>query len=883
MTPQFDKAGGVPGDNASHLLPTAGAMCVIFLFYSFVAAALLFLAVWIALELIAGFVGGRLRWAFRARQALRAHFTLARVLLKSLRLRKTAEACVPLAPQDAPGLFSMLESLCLQMGIHFPPEVFLEMDAAAWVRLKGSRRGAARVLGLGLDLLAGTTESELEAVIAHELSHAKLTQHLVRTWLSRGLERATQLSRGLSNLIGRCRGKADFSRLARVFLRISEGLAEAAAHRIAAYSRREEFAADRSAAELVGPENMRSALLKVQALSRVAAGLAWRERIAQLQAQTFSQWLVNELSVVKPLPLEEVGAQEPDRFSTHPPLRDRLNALSSLRETPPAMDKQPAIRLLIEPDNAAQQLIAKIAANAIQQEEKDSRKLRQWAQEMRAASDKTSLQKAGAGLVVAAEIAGATTWIFGAGLAALAAILAMVVVGIILYRMGRRREGFVLPLPDFGLLRETWETGRTDPETETKELEAAIRDRVGAASGRRAEMALVARMFELLAECDYVRAHVAAKMLLDRNPQSLPGLLASAISSAWLGYGDEMTRALASIQKTAGLNGRSVCWGVAWTYLLRGNWARAEALLERVLDVDVSNPTLLNLRALCQLRRGKLQSAIIGARRACEPRPVNREHAKFLIDLLLEGGYMHEAQARLLPLDREIPRDHDLMLAAVRLDLSSRNFAGADRWTDALTQSSPPAHMIVQLAAHYELSRQTDRAERLYREALALAYYPDACLGLARVEAGRGHTGPGAATSAGGAEFSPAPWPARHAAAGTVAARLDTTGPFGTNDSISAGLDCYARQRRPARPAGWQLLYCLRSKPEAGGTILFRTYCGRGRRRDAGGVDGHNLETGAAGASTIRPGTAGDAAAGGRRGHIAFPWISTARIMAIAP
>ncbi len=143
----------------------------------------------------------------------------------------------------------------------------------------------------------------------------------------------------------------------------------------------------------------------------------------------------------------------------------------------------------------------------------------------------------------------------------------------------------------------------------------------------------------------------------------------------------------------------------------------------------------LNFRALCQLRRGKLQSAIISARRACAPRPRNREHAKFLVDLLLEGGYLGEARTRLLPLDKEIACDHELMLAAIRLDLSSRDFEGADRWAEILLRSSPPAFMIVQLAAFYELSRRIDRAARFYREALSRAFYPDACLGLARVEA----------------------------------------------------------------------------------------------------------------------------------------------------
>jgi Zn-dependent protease with chaperone function len=656
--------------------------------------------------------------------------------VRSWHLRKVDETCTPLAPEEAPALFSMLESLCFLRRIDFPPQVFVELEAGAWVRLHGYRRGAGKIaLGLGFDLLAGTTQSELEAVIAHELSHAKLTQRAVRNWLAHGLERAVQLSRGLSKLGAPRRAKARSSRLARVFLRVSDFLAEAAAQRIAAYSRQEEFEADRGAAEISGTETLRGALLKVEALGRFAARLPWRERVAQLQAQTFTPWLVKELALVKPLPLPELEAQVPDRFSTHPSLWDRLNALPAGQPSLAEADGCPSIDLLAEPESVAERMIASILESSFDREERDSRKLRQWAREMRAATDCSALQKTGAGLVVAAEIAGAAAWIIGARLEVVAPIFGAAILGILFYWLGQFHEKFAFPVPDFGLLKETWNTERAVTEEEIKKLEGALRARASGKTGAKAERFFAAKAFEALSENDYVKASVAARLLLARNPQSLQGLLVSAVSSAWLGEGEEMARALAAIQKNVGLKGPSICWAVAWTSMLRGQWARAEALLEQVIDKNPAEPTLLNFHALCQLRRGKIQSAIISARRACAPRPRNREHAKFLVDLLLEGGYMREAQTRLLPLDKEIPYDLDLMLAAIRLDLSLRDFEGADRWAEALLRNSPPPHMIVQLGAFYEVSRQFEQAARFYREALARAFYPDACLGLGRLEA----------------------------------------------------------------------------------------------------------------------------------------------------
>jgi Zn-dependent protease with chaperone function len=410
-TPPSGNVVDVPGGGPAKWPTTFGAAAVIFVFYAMMVAGVILLAVWMVLEWVAGFLGGRFRWAFQARQSFREHWALAGVLMRSWRLSKAGETCVPLSPEESPELFAMLESLCLLRSIPFPPQVFVEMGADAWVRLRGYRRGAGKVaLGLGFDLLAGTTRSELEAVIAHELSHATLTPRAVRNWLAHGLERAVQLSRGLSKLGAPHRANARSSRLLRVFLSTADFLAEAAAQRIAAYSRQEELAADRGAAEIAGAETLRGALLKVAALGRFAVRLPWRERLAQLQAQTFTPWLVKELIQVKPLALAELEAQAPDRFSTHPSLRDRLKALPARQASLAEADTRPSINLLAEPESVAERLIARVLQCSFEQEERDSRKLRRWGREMRGATRWSALQKTGAALVAAAEIAGAAAW-----------------------------------------------------------------------------------------------------------------------------------------------------------------------------------------------------------------------------------------------------------------------------------------------------------------------------------------------------------------------------------------------------------------------------------------------------------------------------------------
>ncbi len=63
------------------------------------------------------------------------------------------------------------------------------MNAIAWVKLKGYRKGSGKTtLGIGYDLLAGLPEAEVEAVLAHEMVHARLVQ---RGFILRSLGCAT--------------------------------------------------------------------------------------------------------------------------------------------------------------------------------------------------------------------------------------------------------------------------------------------------------------------------------------------------------------------------------------------------------------------------------------------------------------------------------------------------------------------------------------------------------------------------------------------------------------------------------------------------------------------------------------------------------------------
>src|SRR5207247_735490 len=134
--------------------------------------------------------------------------------------------------------------------------------------------------------------------------------------------------------------------LAQAAQRGTDWLTRLAARQVAAYSRQDEFLADLGAAELCGSGPIRSALSKLEELSRISARLPWNERISQLQSDAgFSRWLVSEFSSAKAAPSLEASEHVFDRYATHPSLCDRLNALPP-PGLPSLVSSAPAIGLL---------------------------------------------------------------------------------------------------------------------------------------------------------------------------------------------------------------------------------------------------------------------------------------------------------------------------------------------------------------------------------------------------------------------------------------------------------------------------------------------------------------------------------------------------------
>jgi len=669
---------------------------------------------------------------------INSHGALLAVFFRSVWLKKGAEFRIKLQPQDAPALFDVLKTLCQMAQVEMPHEVLVDMTVNAFVSLKGYRRGAGRtVLGVGYDLLAGLSQWEMEGVLAHEITHAKLVQRGYNKWLNRGLGRIWQLQRGLNAHIEKYRRASRTVEPAGYLFRVTDTLGRSAARLVASCSRQDEFDADRGAAALCGAGAIRSSLLKLEPLGRHAARLPWNERVARLQAgEGFSEWLVGELAAADFKREEKAEAPLFFKYSTHPNLADRLAALPA-DASEPLLSSPPAITLLKEPDKVAEALISEIQKIAAEEERKDSKRLKRWSKKTNMHARLRPLQSFGVLLILIGGVIGLFMlfdWMISFPL--MGAMVGAIGLGVLGFHFGKFRERLPLTVPDYSILKNAWQNPPKFNDAQVKAMEAEIQARVPAnLNNHQREMHFASIAYQHLARCDYVRAHIAARFCLQVNRKSTEGVAALAVAAAALHQVQQVHQSLNYLQRTVGMKVPSIAWSAAWALVLCGDWMAAEAFLENLCQQKSKNPTQLMLLAMCQSNRGKLQSALLSARQACELRPHHKEQARFLVDLLLQAGYLREAREWLKQVEPGAQDDVEVMLSIVRLNLLQRNFIAADEWSGQMRAKQPSPHLFVRLGQSYEVARQYQKAANFYNEALAAGFYPESLLGLGRIEA----------------------------------------------------------------------------------------------------------------------------------------------------
>jgi heat shock protein HtpX len=238
--------------------------------------------------------------------------TLAQLFLSD-KLALAAMGAKEVSPQDAPGLHAMIERLCIQADLPKPRIAVADSEVPNAFAMGRSQKSATVCATTGI--MRVLSPSELEGVMAHELSHVKNRDVLVMTVASFFASvSAMMMQFGLFFGGG---GDDDDGAPAFVIVLLASFLVYVISFFLMlALSRYREFAADRGAALVTGrPSALASALVKLSGAMQSVPTRDLRE------AERMNAFFI--------VPTSVKGAVQ-TLFSTHPPMERRIERLQRL-------------------------------------------------------------------------------------------------------------------------------------------------------------------------------------------------------------------------------------------------------------------------------------------------------------------------------------------------------------------------------------------------------------------------------------------------------------------------------------------------------------------------------------------------------------------------
>jgi heat shock protein HtpX len=231
-------------------------------------------------------------------------------LFFSDRLALAAMGAKEVSPQEAPGLHAMIERLCIQADLPKPKIAVADTHVPNAFATGRSQKSATVCATTGI--MNTLSPSELEGVMAHELSHVKHRDVLIMTIASFFASIAAVILQ-FGFFFG---GDDDENPSILIVLLVSFVVYIVSFFLMLALSRYREFAADRGAAIVTGrPSALASALVKVSGAMQ------------QVPTQDLRQ--AERLNAFFIVPTSVKGAVQ-TLFSTHPPMEKRIERLQQL-------------------------------------------------------------------------------------------------------------------------------------------------------------------------------------------------------------------------------------------------------------------------------------------------------------------------------------------------------------------------------------------------------------------------------------------------------------------------------------------------------------------------------------------------------------------------
>jgi heat shock protein HtpX len=241
-------------------------------------------------------------------------FSLAQLFFSD-KLALASMGAKEVTPQQAPGLHSMIEKLCIQADLPKPKIAVADTDVPNAFAIGRSRKSATVCATTGI--MRRLSPSELEGVMAHELAHVKHRDVLVMTIASFFASIAAIITQ-FGFFFGGGHGDDDNPSFAIVLL-VSFVVYILSFFLMMALSRYREFAAERGAAIVTGrPSALSAALVKISSAVEQLPSRDLREAERLERMNAFFIVPVRVKSVVQAL------------FSTHPPMEKRIERLQQL-------------------------------------------------------------------------------------------------------------------------------------------------------------------------------------------------------------------------------------------------------------------------------------------------------------------------------------------------------------------------------------------------------------------------------------------------------------------------------------------------------------------------------------------------------------------------
>ncbi|HEY1275558.1 MAG TPA: zinc metalloprotease HtpX [Thermoleophilaceae bacterium] len=236
--------------------------------------------------------------------------TLAQLFLSD-KIGLAAMGAKEVSPQEAPGLHAMIERLCIQADLPKPKIAVADTEVPNAFAMGRSQKSATVCATTGI--MRVLSPSELEGVMAHELTHVKNRDVLVMTVASFFASVAAMIMQ-FSFFFGG--DDDDGAPAAIVILAVSFAVYIISFFLMLALSRYREFAADRGAALITGrPSALAAALVKISGAMQVIPTQDLRE------AERMNAFFI--------VPTSVKGAIQ-TLFATHPPMEKRIARLQQM-------------------------------------------------------------------------------------------------------------------------------------------------------------------------------------------------------------------------------------------------------------------------------------------------------------------------------------------------------------------------------------------------------------------------------------------------------------------------------------------------------------------------------------------------------------------------